>query len=181
MTRTRITPSALAVAALFLFGDAHAQTQNPPPPSAEPDVTTSTYGDWLLRCHRQEKVKNCEITQTLQLQLQGQAQPVAIIGVARDPAAAASFALIVQVPVNVFLKAGVSLSAGEPQPFILPFQTCVPAGCFARMQLETIKNALLFGGNESRVTFKDAGQNEVALPFSLKGFSNALAALEQQS
>ena len=68
--------------------------------------------------------------------------------------------------------AGFSLSA--------PFDHCLPAGCFAEFDLrsDSLKKLKAADGT-GKITFKDGGGREIALPLSFKGFRPALDALLQ--
>src|ERR1700686_1534093 len=109
---------------MWLAGGAPAQqARHPPaprppqanPPAAqvappEPQSTTATYGDWVVRCEIQPGPplqKTCAMEQLAQVQ--GQTNPIsrAAIGL---PAKGESPKLIVQLPVNVSLSAPITIT-----------------------------------------------------------------------
>ena len=51
-------------------------------PAGGPDMTTESYGDWIIRCQQVFDAKRCELSQTLVLQ--GQNAPIALIAFGRE-------------------------------------------------------------------------------------------------
>ena len=153
------------------------------PVSSVPQTTTAAYGDWLLRCERVgEPDKNqrlCEIAETLQVQGQG---TVAQIAFSRA-AAAGQLRVVTLLPVNVALPGAVSLAIDDKdaQPIELAWRRCLPGGCLADgdMKDETQKRwrALTERGE---IRWKNSGGQDVVLPFSFRGFSQAVDALLKQ-
>jgi invasion protein IalB len=154
----------LSAAALWLTGVcALAQTAQ---------RTTATYGDWIVRCEMHDSAKTCEMVQFTQSN--GQSQPLTQIVLGRQ-AKDGPLKMVFQVPVNVSLLSGVKLiGEGEPADVVANFSHCVPAGCFAvaEVKANVIKKlrALTVNG---KLQFKDAGEHEVAIPVSFKGFGEA--------
>jgi invasion protein IalB len=68
--------------------NAPAEANRPAPVSAEPETTTASYGDWLLRCQRAaggaSSPRVCGIVQTVQAQ--GQQNPIMQISIAAPAA-----------------------------------------------------------------------------------------------
>jgi len=161
-------PVRMAVALLFgLGGAAHAQV---------PQLTTATYDDWTVRCEMHDAVKTCEMEQTSQLQ----GQPVSQIALGR-PSKTAQFRIVFQVPINVWLPAGVTLVLEDKDPGIsATFKRCVGNGCFADSELndEMVKKLRTRSAN-GKLLFKDAAQRDVTIPVSFKGFGSAFDAMSK--
>ncbi|ODT44904.1 MAG: hypothetical protein ABS59_18945 [Methylobacterium sp. SCN 67-24] len=166
---TKSTLLAL-LSALVLTGPAFAQTQRPaqsapsasaPGAVSQPDNTTATYGDWLLRCQQGVGTRVCEIVQTIEQQ--GQRGPIALVA-----------------PPNLTLgnNAGVRVSVGEKEDALAVFQRCTPGGCFGEAQLSDDAfrrwRALSDAG---QLRYQDAAKREVTLPISFRGFTAAADAL----
>src|SRR5262245_56116528 len=175
---------ALGAAALMTLAceaalaQAPAQPQQAPPSSAAPQRTTASYEDWTVRCELRgtPPAKACEMVQAVTAQ--GQANPVTQIALGRtglkDPTK-----LVFQLPVNVWVPAGVKLVYdAKAAPLAAGFKWCAPAGCFADLELsiDTVKR-LRGVTAQGRFEFKDAGQRDVAIPVSFKGFGQAYDAL----
>jgi len=189
---------AAALAMTLACGAAFAQAQQPrgqapaaqapaqqpaaqPPAAAQttnPQRTTATYEDWTVRCETRgtPPVKQCEMVQAVTAQ--GQANPVTQVAVGRatpkDPVR-----MVFQLPVNVWIPAGVSfVFDAKAQPVPAGFKWCAPAGCFADIDLNNdLVKRLRSQTAQGRFAFKDAGQRDVAIPVSFKGFGQALDAL----
>lgn len=170
--------------ALALAGPAFAQAQRPaqPAPAAgavsQPDNTTATYGDWVLRCQQGVGTNRvCEIVQTVEQQ--GQRGPVALVAVGR-PVKGEPYKLVVQVPPNLTLgnNAGVRVSGGEKEDLLALFQRCTPAGCFGEANLSDDAFKRWRGLSEAgQLRYLDAAKREVTLPISFRGFTAATDAL----
>jgi invasion protein IalB len=177
-----------AVAGLLAAGGAVAQTPPAAPPaapaavSADPAQTTATYGDWVLRCVRPGDggtgQRVCEVVQTIVAQ--GQTQPVAQIAIGNDKADL-RLTLLVPPAVSFSKVPTVSAQGGATPRFDLAWRRCLPNGCFA----DAVVNADLLKTLRSRteplqVAFKDAGERDATLPFSLRGLPASLDALAKE-
>jgi invasion protein IalB len=164
-----------------------AQSPARPSPAAttpvgpEPQATTATYGDWLLRCQRvvapAPTHQVCDVTQTVQAQ--GQQGPILQLTFG-PPAPKEPMKLAIVAPVNVSFPSAAKVGVDEkdPQPAELTWRRCVPGGCLAEAE---IKDDLMkrwraqAGGGV--VYIVDATGREIAIPFSFRGFAQALDAL----
>jgi len=189
---------ACALAALLLAASASAQTPpakpatpaTPPPAAApapaaaassDPAQTTATYGDWVLRCVRPDGgtgPRACEVVQTMVLQ--SQQQPVAQVALGYDKN---DLRLTLLVPPAIALGRGPVLGvAGATAPhFDLVWRRCLPNGCFADTQVGAELLKLLRSRTEPlQIVFKDAGDRDTTLPFSMRGLLPALDALAKE-
>jgi invasion protein IalB len=178
------------LSSLALAGPAFAQAQRPAPPApaapaaggvSQPDNTTATYGDWVLRCQQGVgTTRVCEIVQTVEQQ--GQRGPVALVAVGR-PVKGEPYKLVVQVPPNLTLgnNAGVRVSGGEKEDVLALFQRCTPAGCFGEANLSDEAFKRWRGLSEAgQLRYQDAAKREVTLPISFRGFTAATDALVRE-
>ncbi|HTE38645.1 MAG TPA: invasion associated locus B family protein, partial [Reyranella sp.] len=150
--------------------------------SADPAQTTATYGDWVLRCVRTGDggtgPRVCEVVQTMVVQ--GQTQPVAQIAIGNDKADL-RLTLLVPPAVSFSSVPAVGAQGGGAPRFELAWRRCLPNGCFA----DIVVNADLLKTLRTRteplqVTFKDAGERDATLPFSLRGLPASLDALAKE-
>jgi invasion protein IalB len=181
-----------AVAGMLAAGQAVAQTPPPARPSAppaapaavpaDPAQTTATYGDWVLRCVRTGDggtgPRACEVVQTMVVQ--GQQQPVAQIAIGYDRTDL-RLTLLVPPAVSFSKVPTVSAQGGAAPRFDLAWRRCLPNGCFA----DTVVNADLMKTVRTRteplqVTFRDGGERDATLPFSLRGLPASLDALAKE-
>lgn len=150
---------------------------------SEPSVTTASFGDWTLRCQRIEGTRTqriCEVAQVLQAQ--GQQTPLAQIAIGRlsagDP-----LRVTAVMPVSVSFPSSVQIAFGEKdtRPLDLPWQRCLPTGCFADAVLpEDTARAWRKATEAGRIVFRDAAGRDLALPLSTRGLEPALEALARE-
>lgn len=167
---------------------AQAQTKEapaaPPPVSADPQNTSATYGDWVVRCSRAGEgaqiMRLCEAVQSIQVQGQGLIAQIAI----GRPTPKEPLRLTVLLPSNVSFPSTVKIGVDEKdtQGLDLVWRRCIQGGCFADTEIkeDVLKHWKTQTGN-GRVQFKDGTGREIALPFSFRGLSQALDGLAKTS
>jgi len=177
-----------AIAGVLAAGQAVAQTPPSAPPAAaaavsvDPAQTTATYGDWVLRCVRTGEggtgPRVCEVVQTMVVQ--GQQQPVAQIAIGNDKTDL-RLTLLVPPAVSFSKVPTVSAQGGAAPRFALAWRRCLPNGCFADTVVDAdIMKTLRTRTEPLQVTFKDAGERDATLPFSLRGLPASLDALAKE-
>lgn len=142
-----------------------------------PRLTTATYDDWTVRCEMHDTIKSCEMEQTSQVQ----GQPVSQIAIGR-PSKNEPLRIVFQVPINVWLPAGVTLVMDDKDPGVSAiFKRCINNGCFADTDLkdDAVKK-LRARTDNGKMLFKDANQREVTIPVSFKGFGAAFEAMAKE-
>jgi invasion protein IalB len=154
----------------------------PAAPTQAPQQTTATYGDWVVRCEIQvgpPQQKNCDMEQLAQVQ--GQTGPISRIALPL-PAKGQPPRLVVQLPVNVSLTTGIKILAdAKDHGLLAPFRRCVPAGCFAEIDIKDEELKRFRGEAEAgKMQYKDAAERDIAIPVSFKGFAQAFEALLKQ-
>jgi invasion protein IalB len=152
-----------------------------PPVGTEPEATTATYGDWLLRCQRVAAAnaaahRVCDVARSVQAQ--GQQNPIMQLSI--GPGGPKEMKLTLVAPVNISFPsvARVAVDEKDPQLAELTWRRCVPGGCFAELE---IKDDLIkrWRAQEAAGVVKivDAAGREIGIPFSFRGFAQALDAL----
>lgn len=132
----------------------------------------------------------CEMTTRLNLKGQdGQMRPLLAWTIGTPPGAKVK-RIAVQVPTNVALRDGVSLSldkpsadatAAKPQDNIasLTYVTCTPQSCVADTDAGAELLDRLKAAKTANISFTLAqGAKRIVVPVSLDGFGDALAALQ---
>lgn len=152
-----------------------------PPASAAPQRTSATYGDWVLRCETRTAPnpgRGCELLQSLQDQ---RGQPVAQFALGRiqreDPTR-----LVVLIPSNITIAVPMRLNLADGAPPIpVTLKACGPRGCVADTELSAaLLTRMRAREAQGRLEYRDALNAEVALPFSTRGFGQALDALARE-
>ena len=163
---------------------APAATPAPPPVGNEPQNTAATYGDWTVRCQRvgdgAQSVRMCEINQPIVAQVQqGQQGPIAVVAVGR-PGVKDPLHVTVQFLVNVTFPSTVKLFSDDKdtQPVDAPWVRCIPGGCIATVELkdDDVKRWKAQTG-AGHIVIKTADGRDVPLPFSFRGFAQAMDGL----
>src|SRR5690348_14311056 len=97
-----VTLRAALAGALLLVSIGGSAAQQPAPQSQpNPQRTTATYDDWVVRCEIQvgpPQQKVCDMAQLAQVQ--GQTNPISRVGIPK-PAKGEAVKLVIQLPVNV--------------------------------------------------------------------------------
>jgi invasion protein IalB len=89
--------------------------------------------------------------------------------------------LNVTVPIGVLLPPGMGFSVGNAAVKVLPYETCSNAGCFALVNADADTLTALRGNAGGHVVVALPGNGSpVSIPYSLKGFGDAYAALQHE-
>jgi invasion protein IalB len=153
------------------------------PPAAQPSVTSTSYGDWALRCRQgsagEAATHFCEISETIEAQ--DQSGPIAKISVGRPNADATLHAVII-LPNNVSFPSSVHIrtDANDKWGLELNWLRCIPGGCFAEAELSDAAVVHWHGLDTiGSIIFRDAAGDEISLPITFHGFGQALDALNK--
>lgn len=91
----------------------------------------------------------------------------------RIPDAKAQPLMLVRVPLEVALTAGLNLKVDDGKTFSYPLQTCNNDGCFVGEAIDKDQLAAMIKGANVEVSFKDTAQNDIRLKLPLKGSGDA--------
>jgi invasion protein IalB len=141
--------------------------------------TTATYEDWTVRCSTgagSPPQKSCDMEQLSYGQ--SKEQPFSRLAILRRDNGK-QVSLVVQVPVSVWLATGVRIEiGGKDADLSAPFARCGPAGCFAEFGLtDDAQKRFRTVTEPGRILYKNAAQQDMAIPLSFKGFGQAFDAL----
>jgi invasion protein IalB len=149
-----------------------------PQPSPGPNSTASPTssppagGGWVSKCvseSRQSPV-DCSMEQTVVLTNTGQLVASLLV---RVPTDTRQPVMMIQVPVGLYLPAGLSLRIDDGKPQPVPLQTCDLKGCYAGMQVSPELIAALNAGKRLTMTFQNMARTNVAVPLALDNFADA--------
>ena len=181
---------ALTVGAVALGSAVPASAQTAPappkpassaPPSApvgsEPQSTTATFGDWVLRCDRttvaNQPQRVCEVAQTLEAKGQGVVAQIALGRLAgKDP-----LRLTVALAPNISFSHGVRVAIDDKDeiPADLTWKRCVPGGCVADGDIrDEILKAWRAQSGAGQIRYAVASGQVVNIAFSFHGLAVAL-------
>ncbi|MBV9567363.1 MAG: invasion associated locus B family protein, partial [Hyphomicrobiales bacterium] len=104
--------------------------------------------------------------------LQKTGQLVAAVSI-RVPSDTHQPSLAVQIPVGLFLPAGVTLTIDDKKPLNLALQTCDLKGCYAAMPISAELLGDLKGGKKLAVSFQNLTKENISVPLQLANFGQA--------
>lgn len=156
------------------------------PVSTEPQQTSASFGDWVVRCERPTPTgkRICEAAQSLIIK--GQQSPIAQIAFGHAPTdrgVEPALSLTVLLPVSIaFDKSPKLAGSDEASAAILTFRRCVLGGCIAdgKPQSDFLKD-LRSMQKPGRLSFTDAAERTIALPVSYRGLAQALDDLAKEA
>ncbi|MBV9114279.1 MAG: invasion associated locus B family protein [Hyphomicrobiales bacterium] len=162
---------------------AATSSQTPPAPAEGAAGTSAPQGtadgtsqppptEWISRCASEARqgTLECVVEQTAVLQKTGQL--VAAVSI-RVPSDTHQPSLAVQIPVGLFLPAGVSLTIDEKKPINLALQTCDLKGCYAAMPISPEILGELKSGKKLAVSFQNLTKESISVPLQLTNFDQA--------
>lgn len=165
-------------------GQTQAQTTvKPPAPDPGADMTTATFGDWLLRCRQNEGGKpgrTCEVVQTVLIQ--GQTAPFAQLAFGRlAPAEPIYFTAVVPTNVTFPSVLKVAMDEKDPAPVDLAWTRCLPGGCFASLAVPPdVLTRWRTKDEGGRILFKNGAGQDMAVAISFRGLGRALDAFAKE-
>ena len=137
-----------------------------------------TFQDWRVRCAEDPQnlaAGGCFIFQSV-VNNETQ-QPVMQIAIGYLPEGQAP-AVVITLPLGVRVAPGVLLQIDENEAIKLPFERCLPEGCKVQFRLDETNVAAFKAGVAGKIAFQNGGGRNMTLPFSLKGFTAALASIQ---
>ena len=151
-------------------------------PAAAQVVQSEKSGDWTKGCitasgNAQNAAEQCFIFQ--RLFPEGSEQAAATVAVGR-PGPDKPLLASLTVPLGVNLPAGITVWVEGDEKAVRrpPLLFCVRAGCEANMRMDEVMLTAFRQHLSGVLSFTMVDGRQVALPISLRGFTNALAFLE---
>lgn len=135
------------------------------------------FEDWRIACSTAasgSQLRPCVMQQFVQRpDMPGPSLEV-LIAVLKDGGAAV---VILTLPLEIHLPSGAALAIDDSKRLGMIFHRCIPAGCQVQLPLTAELEAKMRRGHLAYVTFVDAFGDALEVPFSLLGFTAAIAAL----
>lgn len=85
---------------------------------------------------------------------------------------------MVQVPLSLFLPAGVNVDVDGDMAQNYPFQTCNANGCFVGFPVSDMLLKQMLNGGKLNITFQYLNKKPAVLPMSLEGFTEAYSRIK---
>ena len=144
-----------------------------------PQVSTTQYGDWVLRCMPQQAAAlPCDIVQSLaQKDSKAQVLTISMAYSAKDN----RHAIEIGVPLGIDLRRGVDISVGSVTARHVHPTRCEINGCIIDALIADDMLEALAKNDKGRVIVSADGKKDLAIEFSLKGYNDAEAALRHEA
>jgi invasion protein IalB len=101
-----------------------------------------------------------------------------IVASIRVPHAPRTPAMLVQLPLGLFLPAGIQLGVDDQATRNLPVQRCDANGCYAGLSVDGALLAALKAGKALRLTMRNMAQEPVTFEVPLAGFTAAFERID---
>ena len=167
----------------FVASAGFAQDKKPPV-SSQPETTTATYGAWTLQCERRADVakgeKICEIEESVIPQ--NQQSPIARIGIGHPMGTdKKQYRITAIFPPNVYIQCAGIKAKDRRSDHRARLEALLPRWLLCRYDRspESLKSWRAIEADTGRLTFTEAAGRNLAIQFSLRGFAQALEALEK--
>ncbi len=149
-----------------------AETPAPAGAAAPADANAQSQPVWTSRCASdgRQAALFCEVEQSLYMTKTGQL--VASVNVKLPPETRQPV-MMIQLPVGLFLPAGVNLQIDEGRPQPLVIQTCDLKGCYAATTLSPDLLGSMKSAKRLSVVFQNLNKENVTLAFVLSGFAES--------
>ncbi len=131
------------------------------------EIRILAFEDWRVVCPPRSDEADCELSSNV--------VPGQISMVVDDPTLGSRLRVI--VPHGVFLDPGLGFSIGDQPLQVYQFETCVQAGCFVLVTIDTTTLELLRENMNGEVVVVPAAGTPVTVPYSLNGFAEGFDAL----
>jgi invasion protein IalB len=134
--------------------------------------TAKTFQAWQLICApRTDKNGNCALQSAIIDKATG--APLIQLTLASK---GSSDTLVIVAPLGVLIPPGLRFSIGSDQPKTVAFKTCMRTGCWAALPLDSALSTAMAQNAGGQIVVVGNTGKAAALPFSLRGFGEALAA-----
>lgn len=152
------------------------QPENAAPSANQQTLSLATSG-WQTRCSAKDRKTALECVVEASAVLSNNGQRLTDFSI-RVPEPKAAPVLLLRVPLEVSLAAGVNVKVDEGKVFSYPLQSCNNHGCFIGNKLDQDLLKALIKGSNVVIAFKDTAQNDIRLSLPLNGFGDAFAAVK---
>jgi len=145
--------------------------------AADPAKKGDQHSAWASHCtsNTRGQVLECALEQRAIARETGRV--IAIITI-RLPAETRKPVAMIQLPVGLFLPAGLNVDVDGDMAQNFPFQTCNAKACFVGFPLSDQLLKRMHNGGKFNLTFQFLNKKPVTLPMSLEGFTDAYARIK---
>ena len=142
------------------------KTQETQQPGAQPPL------GWETKCTGEGRGKtlDCKIEQTI---IVTKTQQRVLSVLVRVPAESRTPAMMIHLPLGLFLPAGITLQLDQEMSLKLNVQTCDANGCYSGTPISENMLAAMKTGKRLTVSFQNLAKQTMSIPVPLAGFAEA--------
>ncbi len=140
--------------------------------SQTPKESGNTLSKWITKCDAPKKktAAHCTIQQTI---IVTKTRQRLLSFTVKVPSDAPLPAMMIQLPMGLFLPDGIKVSIDEKNPLSLKVQTCNPEGCFAGSAISRDMLDSMIKGKRLNITFSNLAKKKINVPVDLEGFGKS--------
>jgi invasion protein IalB len=149
-----------------------AQAPAPPAAAAQPQEGAKPPQGWISRCvsDARQTAVDCAVEQTAVVTNTGQLVASIVVRVPHD---SRQPMMMIQVPIGLYLPAGVNVQVDDNKPLLFTLQTCDGKGCYAGAPLPQELLAAMKSGKKLSVIFQNMQKENIAVPLPLENFAES--------
>jgi invasion protein IalB len=152
-----------------------APSAAPPAPAAAGDAHAADNvlpSRWTSRCASEARTTalDCAVEQSAIITQTGQLLASVTV---RVPADTRRPVLMIQLPVGLFLPAGITIKVDDGKAQEIPLQTCDLKGCYGAAPLPDETLAAMKAGKRFAISFQNVSKENIVIPFGLSNFAEA--------
>jgi invasion protein IalB len=157
----------LVVLVLLPATSIHSHAQNQPQSNKSPSPSV-----WATKCTSvgRKEALDCSVEQTVILT---KTRQFLLSVVVRVPPETRQPGMMIHLPLDLFLPAGVMLQLEGQKPQQLQVQTCDSKGCYVGTAVSSGMLAAMKQSERLTIIFEDLPKNKISVPVPLKGFAEA--------
>ena len=149
--------------------------QTPPAPTTTKPAMPQS--NWITRCTSQTRAGSLECAVEQSIVKTDTRQTVALFRV-QVPAETRAPAMLVQLPLGLFIPAGLGLQIDDQKASTQPIHTCDAGGCYVTGPLAAELLGQLQTGKTLRLRFQNLAKETIDVSMPLDGFASAYAGIK---
>jgi invasion protein IalB len=163
---------SFAVAAVAQTAQPKGQAPKVQAPAEAAGKPSQPQPNWIVNCSQTRTGLDCRVGQSLFLrQTRQRVLSVAV----RIPPDSKKPVLLVQLPLGVYLPAGVNLQIGKEEAKMLPFIGCDKGGCVAQYDITDSELSSIAKGSDLTISAQTMSKKPFTLTVPALGFAAAYA------
>jgi len=174
---TRLGSLAIVLAGLLPAGVVVAAAQDATQDTQQPTDQKSSQPEkqrvaWVSTCTSNGRGQPLECAMEQRAVAKENGRVIGLVSI-RVPSQTRKPVTMIQLPLNLFLPAGVNVDVDGDMTQNQAFQTCNQQGCFVGFPISDNMLKQMFTGGKFNVTFQYLDKKPFTLPMSLEGFTDA--------